>query len=51
MKCATTSLTLNPVRHSLILAALNSKTYVASDPNAWMYDINGEKGFGDHPDY
>ena len=32
-------------------AAWNSKTYLASDPNAWMYDINGEKGFGDHPDY
>lgn len=32
-------------------AAWNRTTYLASDPNAWMYDINGEKGFGDHPDY
>lgn len=25
--------------------------YFDSDPNAWMYDINGEFGYGDHPDY
>ena len=32
-------------------AAWNPTAYLASDPNAWMYDINGEKGFGDHPEY
>jgi hypothetical protein len=25
--------------------------YNNSDPNAWMYDINGHNGYGDHPDY
>ena len=25
--------------------------YANSDPNAWMYDVNGYNGYGDHPDY
>ena len=25
--------------------------YQFSDPDAWLYDINGLKGWGDHPDY
>ena len=31
--------------------AWSSVFYTNSDPNAWMYDINGEFGYGDHPDY
>lgn len=25
--------------------------YQFSDPDAWLYDINNFKGYGDHPDY
>jgi hypothetical protein len=25
--------------------------YENSDPNAWMYDVNGHNGWGDHKDY
>jgi hypothetical protein len=25
--------------------------YTNSDPNAWMYDVNGHNGYGPHPDY
>ena len=25
--------------------------YQFSNPDAWLYDINGIKGYGDHPDY
>ena len=29
----------------------HSAFYLNSDPNAWMYDVNGYNGYGDHPDY
>ena len=25
--------------------------YLASDPDSWLYDINGHNGWGNHPDY
>jgi len=31
--------------------AWHSTYYHNSDPNAWMYDINGHNGYGDHADY
>ena len=31
--------------------AWNQTNYQFSDPNAWLYDINNIKGYGDHPDY
>lgn len=31
--------------------AWHSTLYHESDPNAWMYDINGHNGYGDHADY
>jgi|TARA_X000000950_G_C13806268_1_gene615691 hypothetical protein len=32
-------------------AAWHNAFYLASDPNAWMYDINKHNGWGEHPDY
>jgi len=32
-------------------AAWNQTNYQFSDPEAWLYDINNIKGWGDHPDY
>jgi len=29
----------------------HSSFYENSDPNAWMYDVNGHNGWGDHKDY
>ena len=29
----------------------HSAFYENSDPNAWMYDVNGHNGWGDHKDY
>lgn len=26
-------------------------SYLASDPDAWLFDVNGHNGWGDHPDY
>ena len=31
--------------------AWNQTNYQFSDPDAWLYDINNIKGWGDHPDY
>ena len=31
--------------------AWNATNYQFSDPDAWLYDINNIKGYGDHPDY
>jgi len=31
--------------------AWNQTKYQFSDPDAWLYDINNIKGYGDHPDY
>ena len=31
--------------------AWNQTNYQFSDPDAWLYDINNIKGYGDHPDY
>ncbi len=31
--------------------AWTSTRYQFSDPEAWLYDINNFKGYGDHPDY
>ena len=31
--------------------AWNQTLYQLSNPDAWLYDINGIKGWGDHPDY
>ena len=31
--------------------AWNQTNYQFSDPDAWLYDINNIKGFGNHPDY
>lgn len=32
-------------------AAWTQVSYQFSNPDAWLYDINGIKGWGDHPDY
>ena len=32
-------------------AAWHNAFYLASDPNAWMYDINKHNGWGEHPDH
>ena len=31
--------------------AWNQTNYQFSDPDAWLYDINNIKGYGNHPDY
>ena len=31
--------------------AWNQTSYQLSDPDAWLYDINNVKGWGEHPDY
>ena len=31
--------------------AWTSNTYLDSNPDAWLYDINNIKGYGQHPDY
>jgi len=32
-------------------AAWDRDTYLASNPDDWLYDINNIRGFGNHPDY
>ena len=32
-------------------AAWNRNAYLASDPDAWLYDINNINGWGNHPGY
>ena len=31
--------------------AWSQTSYQFSNPDSWLYDINGIKGYGDHPDY
>jgi len=29
----------------------NQATYLASDPDSWLFDVNNHNGWGQHPDY
>lgn len=29
----------------------NKETYLASNPDDWLWDVNRMRGYGDHPDY